>query len=121
MSRTSNIARVLSVRRECGTRNTLVCVRCLLDADLLVRRLAAAAADAEQPEETRSHAKCNGEPDNRKHLLAQRGLDVVRLERSLEDASEESVNGCSGDGGGEDEDRLSLLINILVNATWKKR
>jgi hypothetical protein len=74
------------LRGERRARDTLISVRRLLDANLLVRRLAAAAARAEQPEESGSEAECDGEPDDGKHLAAHGGFDVVGLEHGFEDA-----------------------------------
>jgi hypothetical protein len=62
------------LRGERRASNTLVGVRCLLNADLLMRALAAAAAHAEEPEESRRETKSNGEPEDRQHLAA-RGDD----------------------------------------------
>lgn len=110
--------------RKCGTRNALVCVRRLLDANLLVRALAAAAARAEEPEETGCQAEGDGEPEDRQHLAAERGFNVVRLEHGFEDAGEHGVDGCGGDGGGEDEDCLGLGENEstpdAVKGEWER-
>lgn len=58
------------LRGERRASNTLVRVGRLLDADLLVGRLAAAAADGDEPEEARGEAECDSEPDDGEHLLA---------------------------------------------------
>lgn len=92
--------------RERRARNTLVCIRRLLSADLLVRRLAAAAAHAEQPEEAGRQAECNSEPDDREHLLAHARLDIDVLEGRLEHAGQHAVHNRRSDGRREDEERL---------------
>jgi hypothetical protein len=91
-----------------GARNALIRIRRLLDADLLVRRLAATAAHAKQPEEAAGHAKGDGEPDDRQHLTTHGRFDVVRLEHAVEDAGEHNVHGCCGCGSREYEDSLGL-------------
>jgi hypothetical protein len=108
VSRT-NIPSVLRTRRgERGTRHALICVRRLLDTDLLMRALSAAAAHAREPEDAGREAKRDGEPDDRQHLLAHGGVDVVGLEHGFEDADEDNVDGCSGCRGGDYEDGLGL-------------
>lgn len=93
--------------RESGAGDALVGVRSLLDADLLVARLAGAAAHAEEPEETGGNAESDTEPHDGEHLLAESGIDVVWLEDGLEDTGEKGVDGGCGRRGGDDEDGLS--------------
>jgi hypothetical protein len=118
VSRT-RISRMLNARSvlrgECRASNTLVCVRCLLDTDLLVRALAAAAAHTQEPEESRSKTKSNREPDDRQHLTAHGGLDVVGLEDRFKDTSENGVDGSRSCGRGNDEDCLRLHYSLAYN------
>lgn len=108
VSRT-HIACLLSMLRgERGASNTLVRVGSLLDRDLLVGRLAGAAADGDEPEEARSQAKGDGEPDDGEHLLAHPSVDVVGFEDGVEEAGEGGVDCCGGGCGGDDEDCLGL-------------
>jgi hypothetical protein len=101
---------LLSVRGKRGTRNALVGIWRLLNADLLVRRLAAAAAHAEEPEESARHAKGDGEPHDGQHLATHRRFDVIGLEHAVEDAGEHNVHGRCGCGGREYEDGLGLWL-----------
>lgn len=48
--------------------NPLIRVRCLLHHHLLVTALSAAAAYADEPEETRADGKGDGEPEDGEHL-----------------------------------------------------
>jgi hypothetical protein len=96
------------LRGERRASNTLVGVRCLLNADLLMRALAAAAAHAEEPEESRRETKSNGEPEDRQHLAAHGGLDVVWFEYRFKNTSEDGVDGSRSCGRGDDEDGLRL-------------
>jgi hypothetical protein len=99
---------MLTLCGERRARNTLIRIRRLFNADLLVRRLAGAAAHAEEPEETGCETKGDGEPDDGEHLAAHGGFDVVGLEHGFEDAGEGGVDGGYGGGGGDDEDCLGL-------------
>lgn len=99
------------LRWESRARNTLIRIRCLLDTDLLVRALAAAAANAQEPKESRCETESEGEPDDRQHLAAHGGLDVVGLEHRFEDACENGVDGSRSCGGGKDKDCLCLETN----------
>jgi hypothetical protein len=106
ISRMLNARSVLRGERRAS--NTLVCVRCLLDTDLLVRALAAAAAHTQEPEESRRKTESNREPDDREHLAAHGGFDVVRLEDRFKDTSEDGVDGSRSCSRGDDEDCLRL-------------
>lgn len=99
-----------------GAGNTLVGVGGLLDNDLLVGRLAGAAAHRGEPEEARGNGEGNAEPKHGKHLGAQRGVNVVGFEHGFKDASERSVDCCCGRSSGEDEAGLSLgaVVSIYV-------
>jgi hypothetical protein len=97
------------LRRKRGASNTLIRIRRLLHANLLVRRLAAAAARAEEPEESGSQTESDGEPDDRQHLAAHGGFDVVGFEHGFEDTDQDGVDACCGGGGGDDEDCLGLV------------
>jgi hypothetical protein len=107
---------LLAVRRERGTRDALIRIRRLLDTDLLVRRLAAAAAHAEEPEESARHA-------DGQHLAAHGRLDVVGLEHGVEDAGEHDVDRGRGYGGRENEYGLGLrgVVSICVCEGQKGR
>jgi hypothetical protein len=95
---------------ERGAGDALVRVGRLLDDDLLGARLARAAACGEKPEQARGNGEGDAEPHGRQHLVAKRGLDVVRLQHSLEDASQDRV-GCGSSGSrSNDEDGLSLVL-----------
>lgn len=112
---TPNIPRMLRMLRgKCGTRNTFIRIRRLLHTNLLVRRLATAAARAEQPEESGSQTESDGEPDDRQHLAAHGGFDVVGFEHRFEDANQDGVDACCGGGGGDDEDCLGLDISLTI-------
>lgn len=88
--------------------NALIRVGRLLDNHLLLPALARAAAHAEQPEQTRCDAKGNAEPHDLQHLVTHGGVDVVGLERSVEDTSQDAVDAGGGCGGGDGEDGRCL-------------
>lgn len=95
---------LVSLLAERRTADALVRVGRLFDNHLLVPTLAGAAAYAEQPEEAGSNAESDAEPHDLQHLVAHRGLDVVRLQRGVEDTGEDAVDtgsGCSGCDGEE--------------------
>lgn len=93
---------------EVGRCNTLVGVRSLLDLDLLVGRLARAAADGDEPEEAGGDREGDAEPEDGEHLGAERSLDIVGLENGFEDADEDGVDGGRSSGSSDDKDGLSL-------------
>ena len=102
---------------EVRARNALVGVGCLLHNDLLVARLAGAAADGDEPEETGSDGEGDADPEDGEHLVAHRGLDLVGFEDGLEDADEGGVQGGGGDGCGQEED--SLRLESVSWELWK--
>lgn len=110
-----------TVRRRRGAHvgrgNALVGVGSLLDDDLLVGRLAGAAADADEPEEARGNGKGDGEPDDGHHLLAEVGVDVVGFEHGVEDTDEGSVDTGRGTGCGNTENGLSLMGVLVGRST----
>lgn len=79
--RAMRIARVLLVLLSAkrGASNALVRVGSLLDDDLLVGRLAGAAAHADEPEEAGRDGEGDGEPEDGEHLCAHGGVDVDGL------------------------------------------
>jgi hypothetical protein len=102
-------------------RNTLIRIRRLLDHHLLVRALARAAAYAERPEESRGDAEGDADPHDLQHLVTHGGVDVVGLERGVEDAGQDTVDaGCSCSGG-DGEERRSLRLLVLYHGAvcWK--
>jgi len=99
---------MLALGTKIRARNALIRIRSLLDADLLGSALTRAAASRDEPEETRSDGESDSEPEDREHVLAEMGLDVVRLEDGAEDADERGVDGGGGDGSAEDEDGRGL-------------
>lgn len=98
----------LVVTAECGASNALISVGRLLDNNLLVRRLAGAAANGNEPEEARGNGEADADPENGHHLAAERGHNVVGLEHRVKDTGERGVDGDGQTGGGDDEDGLSL-------------
>ena len=99
---------------EVGRGDALVGVGSLLGGNLLVGRLAGAAADGDEPEEARGNGEGNTEPENGEHLGAEIGLDLVWLENGVEDGDEATVDGGSSSSGGEEEDGLSLESLLVV-------
>ena len=74
-------------------RNALIRIRRLLHRHFLMRRLAAAAAHASEPEELRCNGEGDGKPDNGQHFCAERGVDVHRFEDRVEGRGESAVDG----------------------------
>ena len=115
MGRRGHSGGVPSAGAHVGRRNAFVGVGSLLGLDLLVGRLAGAAADGDCPEEAGGGGECDGEPDPGHHVLAERGVDVVDLHRGLDDADLSAIKSCGGNGSGEDKDGLSLWIQLALN------
>lgn len=90
--------------------NPLVGIRSLLRSRLLtaMRRLAGAAACADEPEEARGNGEGDAEPDDGEHLVGDGSFDVEGLEDGFESADEHSVDACRGCGCGYHEERLYL-------------
>lgn len=93
-------------------RNTLICVRRLLNDHLLMRALARAAAHAECPEQTGGDAEGDTNPHDLQHLVAHRGIDIVGLERGVEDARQDAVDAGCGCGGSDGEDGGGLKRSV---------
>ena len=111
----SPISRLLSTllrATKIRTRNPLICIRRLLNLNLLLIPLSAAAAHGNQPEEARGDGEGDAEPDDAEHVFAEEGLDVVGFEDGAEGAGEGGVDGGRGYGGAEDEDGGGLGTNI---------
>lgn len=69
VARGAGVASVLGLlAAESGAGNALVGVGGLLDDDLLVRRLAGAAADGDEPEEAGGDGEGDTEPESGEHL-----------------------------------------------------
>lgn len=99
---------------EVGRSDALVGVGSLLGGNLLVGRLAGAAADGDEPEEAGGNGEGNTEPENGEHLGAEVGLDLVGLEDGVEDGDEGTVDGGSSSSGTEEEDGLDLESVLVV-------
>ncbi len=107
------VTSVLSILTSEGRAdNTLVGVGRFLGSNLLVGRLAGAAADGDEPEEAGSERESNAEPGNTQHLAAKRGLNVVWLQQSIEDTGKRGEHGGGGTNSGDDEDSLGLTIYV---------
>lgn len=63
----------------------------------------AAAARAEEPEETRGEGEENTEPDRHVNAVAEGAMDVVFLQRIVESARQSGVEDCRCEGEGDEE------------------
>ena len=106
----------VSTRAKVRACDTLVRVRGLLDDDLLVTRLAAAAAHGDEPEEARADGESDTDPQNGEHLVRHGGLDVVGLEDGMEDTSESAIESGRSGSRRDDENGLSLEVISALNA-----